>query len=179
MNDDVDERVLVVRAGAGDRQSFAALHASHADGVRRFLLHLGVRPHDLDDAEQEVFLVALSGLSSFAARSTFRTWLYGIAVNVARGMARKHRVTEEPREHPHDDPPAAIAERGELAEALRREIARLSESLREAFVLHHVLEFPSSESSKTLGIPEGTLRRRALEAREILSRRLVRSGACS
>lgn len=176
MNDDVDERALVVRAGAGDRRSFAALHASHADGVRGFLFHLGVRPHDLDDAEQEVFLVALSGLSTFAARSSFRTWLYGIAVNVARGAARKRGPVSEAPDLPIEHSPAEDAQRRELASTLAREIARLPDALREAFVLHHVEAWPAKDSSRALGIPEGTLRRRAFEARALLSARLTRDG---
>lgn len=168
MNEDTAERILVERAGAGDRAAFSALHAAHREGLRRFLFHLAVRQNDLDDAEQEVFLVTLRGLDTFAARSTFRTWIYGIAVNVARTMLRRQRPRVEIEDVPVDVDPAGVEEGRELADRLARAIARLPEPQKEAFVLHHVEDWSFPEVSAALGVPEGTLRRRVFEARASL-----------
>lgn len=168
MNEDTAERILVERAAAGDRAAFAALHAAHREGLRRFLFHLAVRPDDLDDAEQEVFLVTLRGLDTFAARSTFRTWIYGIAVNVARTIVRRARPQSEIEDMAIDSDPASVEEGRELAARLTRAIARLPEPQKEAFVLHHVEDWSFPEVSAALGVPEGTLRRRVFEARDSL-----------
>jgi len=168
MNEDTAERILVERAGAGDRAAFAALHAAHRDGLRRFLFHLAVRQDDLDDAEQEVFLVTLRGLDTYAAKSTFRTWIYGIAVNVARTIVRRARPQSEIEDVPVDSDPASVEEGRELAARLARAIARLPEPQKEAFVLHHVEGWSFPEVSTALGVPEGSLRRRVFEARASL-----------
>src|SRR5947199_6095772 len=45
-------------------------------------------PQDAEDATQEVLIKALTRLSSFEGRSTFRTWLYRIVVNHVLNMKR-------------------------------------------------------------------------------------------
>jgi RNA polymerase sigma factor (sigma-70 family) len=45
-------------------------------------------PHDAEDATQEIFIKAMTRLSSFEERSSFRTWLYRIAVNHVLNMKR-------------------------------------------------------------------------------------------
>jgi len=50
-------------------------------------------PQDAEDATQEVLLKALTGLATFAERSSFRTWLYRIVVNHV--LNRKRGRSEE------------------------------------------------------------------------------------
>jgi RNA polymerase sigma factor (sigma-70 family) len=38
-------------------------------------------PQDAEDATQEILVKALTALSSYEGRSSFRTWLYRIVVN--------------------------------------------------------------------------------------------------
>ena len=69
-----------------------ALYEAHAPFVGRVLQRLtGPGPH-VDELLQEVFVTAWKRASSFEGRSTERTWLYGIAANIARhhrrGLAR-------------------------------------------------------------------------------------------
>lgn len=45
-------------------------------------------PHDAEDATQEILIKAVTRLSSFEGRSTFRTWLYRIVVNHVLNMKR-------------------------------------------------------------------------------------------
>jgi RNA polymerase sigma-70 factor, ECF subfamily len=159
---------LVERARSGDRAAFAALYDRHAKGVRNFVFHLGVRSDDLDDVQQEVFLVVLRSLDTFAARATFRTWLFGVAANAARAAGRRARSGGEAGETAVESNPSRGAEHAELTARLRGAIARLPEPQREAFVLHHVEGWNFADIAAALGAPEGTLRRRALEAREQL-----------
>ena len=94
------------RGMALDRDSSATvgrLYEEHADAVFRALRRWGVRDSAADDALQEVFLIASRKLAEFEGRSTHRTWLFGIALRVARGVrrARSHETIgdEEPEGH--------------------------------------------------------------------------------
>src|SRR5512142_2005157 len=66
---------------------FDRVYEEHFDLVWRALRRHGVRPPELDDAIQEVFVVVHDRLPTFEGRSTLRTWIYGIA----RRVARDHR----------------------------------------------------------------------------------------
>src|SRR5688572_19066717 len=70
-----------VRLGASD---MAAVYEAHFQFVWRCLRSLGVRDDVLDDALQDVFVVVQRKLSQFDGQANLRTWLYGIALRVAR-----------------------------------------------------------------------------------------------
>src|SRR5690349_4809553 len=108
----------------GNSAEFAALYESEFAYVWRNLRRLGVSDAQLDDAAQDVFLVVYRRLGEFEARSTLRTWIFGIVLRVAstyRRTAQRRRTepldegTDE-RELSTDDP----ADRAEAARLLRR-----------------------------------------------------------
>lgn len=166
----------VERAQAGDRYAFAEILARHRDPVRAFLYRLGVTDRDLDDATQEVFLKVVADLSRFERRSTFRTWVFGIALNVSRGLrAARSRVTETIGDDTlgPTEPPDASSLAAELGDRLRASLTRLPSAEREAFVLRHVEEFSVEATAAVLGLPEGTIKRLVHQARQKLMGWLV------
>src|SRR5689334_14306305 len=63
---------------------WSAIYEQHFDTVWQGLRRLGVAESALDDAAQEVFFIAFRRIAEFEGRSTLKTWLYGIALRVAR-----------------------------------------------------------------------------------------------
>ena len=57
--------------------------------IWRLLRRLGVREHAVDDATQQVFLVAAERLSEIAPASE-RSFVFGTALRVCQSMRRKH-----------------------------------------------------------------------------------------
>ena len=55
----------------------------------RVLRRLGVTEASAEDALQDVFFVAWRRRSDFEGRAALRTWLYGIALRVARDYRRQ------------------------------------------------------------------------------------------
>ena len=85
----------------GDKKAFEMLMQRH----EKFLMKVVVRmTRDLDLAEdivQDAFIKSYKRLHLFEGRSSFRSWLYQIALNTARNRFRKYSretLTAEPIE---------------------------------------------------------------------------------
>lgn len=147
-----------------------SIYQEHFDLVWRGLRRLGVAPGSLDDATQDVFLVVHRRLSEFEGRSALQSWIFGIAIHVARYYRRTAaRFTYDESgaacvDGAVDDPSTQIEDR----QALRLVYAaldRLSEAHREIFVLCDVEEMTAAEAAKVLGIPLNTVYSRLRHAR--------------
>ena len=85
---DLEDRALVARARAGSREALEDLIRRHQGWIYNIAVRMLYHPHDAEDATQEILLKAVTRLSSFEGRSSFRTWLYRIVVNHVLNMQR-------------------------------------------------------------------------------------------
>ena len=88
---------LLSRARANDSGAWARLVGLYAPLVAHWCRASGLSPADQDDAIQEVFLAASSGLARFRhdqPGDTFRGWLRGITRNIL--LAHFRRRAQEP-----------------------------------------------------------------------------------
>jgi len=134
---------------------------------------MGVAEADLDDACQEVFLIAHRKLPEFEGRSSPLVWLLGISVRVA--AARRRRV-QNTREVPSEGLPEPAGpevassglERSEARVLLDRMLEGLDEAKRAVFVLYELEELSMPEISELLGCPLQTAYSRLHAARRQL-----------
>lgn len=92
-----DERPGCPASSAPELGSWAEFYEAHFDFIWRSLRRLGVQESSVDDAAQEVFLVVFRRLETFEGRSSLKTWLFGVALRVARRFAqqlRTHKIDE-------------------------------------------------------------------------------------
>lgn len=80
---------LVAAAQGGDRDALEGLISRHRRWIYNIALRMLYHRDDAEDVTQEVLIKAITKLDSFAARSSFRTWLYRIAVNHVLNMKRR------------------------------------------------------------------------------------------
>jgi RNA polymerase sigma factor (sigma-70 family) len=84
-----EDCLLVARARCGESDALEELVRRHQSWIYNIAVRMLCHPQDAQDATQEILIKALTHLSSFEGRSTFRTWLYRIAVrhvlNTKRG----------------------------------------------------------------------------------------------
>src|SRR5881409_3220727 len=85
---DLEDRALVARARSGSREALEELVRRHQGWTYNIAVRMLYHPHDAEDATQEILIKALTRLSSFEGRSSFRTWLYRIVVNHVLNMKR-------------------------------------------------------------------------------------------
>jgi RNA polymerase sigma-70 factor (ECF subfamily) len=163
---------------------FAQVYDAHVDLVWRALRRFGVSEASLEDATQDVFLVVHRRLAEFEGRSSVSTWLYGIAVGVARNHRRtRRRRPEQPTEGVEDE----LVARGASPErsASDRETVRMLDSLlgeldadkREVFVLAELEELTAPEIGAALGLNVNTVYTRLRAARAAFEQALARRRA--
>ena len=121
-------------------RDFDALYEAHVDGVWRLLERFGVPESGLEDAVQDVFIIAHRRLSEFRGDSTVKTWLGGISVRVAkdvrRSLQRKGPIEQldEGMAHPGTQLEEHVQQRQALTQVLRL-LEELEEDQREVLVL--------------------------------------------
>ena len=85
----LEERALVNRIVAGDRESFEELYWLYHQRVFGFALRRVSNPADAEDICQEVFLQIHRSIASYQGRASLSTWIFGIAHNVTCRHYRK------------------------------------------------------------------------------------------
>lgn len=164
-------------AGHRALPSFEELYESHVDFVWRVARRLGVAGGALDDAVQEVFLVAHRRAHEFEGRGTARAWLYGIVRRVARDHRPSRRELLDARGTADAVVLPAALERLERAEAMRTLYALLDElddERREVFVLAELEQIPMPEVAQMLGINVNTAHARLRAARARMEKSIAR-----
>lgn len=180
------EILLIERCQAGDRQAFEEIFYLYRDDVFRFS-YLVVRDTSLaQDVVQEAFLKVFRSIEKFQFRSSFKSWLYRVAVNEAITILRRRKVKEdlEPMPDISNDRAAANATRdwqpeeavleSEERQLLRWAIGQLDPVHRSVVVLKYFHEFSDTEIGAIIGCPPGTVKSRLHRARELLRNTMAR-----
>ncbi len=147
----------------------------HSVYVAAFLRRLGVSDESVDDAVQEVFLVAYTRGGYRAGPASPRTWLGAICIRVA---ANARRATQRRREKQHDGllesapesvAPDAVAEQRQELANVERGLCEMSDIHRLVFLRFAVAGQSCDEIARAMGIPTGTVYSRLHAARNRFS----------
>lgn len=155
----------------GSRADLRTMFEENYAFIWRILRRFGVAPQNVDDAAQQVFLVAARKID-VVDRAKARSFLLGTALRVAAEARRAGaRAREEVRED-LDLVASAAPNPEQLTEkkrALERFDALLDEmpfELRAVFVLYEVEGMSTHDIAPALGLPRGTVASRLRRARE-------------
>jgi len=85
MDEDLD---LINRTLAGERGAFDELVLKYQKPLYSMLYRMVSDHDDASDLLQKTFVRAFKGLGAFERRSSFKTWLYQIAINLAKNIYR-------------------------------------------------------------------------------------------
>lgn len=151
----------------------ATVYEAYFRYVWRCLRSLGVRDSQLEDALQDVFIVVQRRLPEFDGRAAVRTWLYAIALRVARKYRERARrepasleaVREVEPELSTQDASGDHEVESERLVLARRALSALDDDKREIFVLARVEQMSAPEIANVLRIPLNTVYSRLRSAR--------------
>ena len=135
--------------------------------------------HDAQDAFQATFLVLLSRATSIRRRDSLASWLFGVALKVARRARYAvivRRFHERKAAELVENRTLAPDRGSECSAALHAEIARLPEWYREPIVLCYLEGLSTAAAAERLGCAQGTILSRLARGRERLRRRLAQRG---
>lgn len=158
------------------------VYNEHVAMVWRGLRRLGVAEANIEDAVQDVFLVVHRRLSAFEGRSEMKTWLYGIAVRVAkdhrRSQTRQAHKEERLAQFSTLDPsggasPVEAVEQREANQALHSILAQMDDEQREVLVLVDMEELPMREAADALRLNVRTCQRRLRTARAVFEEKVT------
>jgi RNA polymerase sigma-70 factor (ECF subfamily) len=133
---------------------------------------------------QQVLLDAFRALPRYRGMSRLSTWIYSLALRRVADHFRSPKRREVPSGWPGDDSfPAPKSTAGVLApdeQAVRRDedrrvnraLARAAEPERAVLLAYYLGEMSVSEISRTLEIPEGTVKTRLHRGRQMLRKEL-------
>lgn len=157
------------------------LFRENASFIARSLRRLGVPAADVQDALQEVFVVAARKLDVIAEGSG-RAFLYSTAIRVASNARRSGRRAQSLRDEAiHegvqldvDVAPSAeeIVGRRQARAMLDAVLETMSDDMRAVFTLYELEEMTIAEISSLLGVPIGTVGSRLWRAREHFEQQL-------
>ena len=168
---------------------FDALYEEHFDFVWRSVGRLGVDPSAVEDAAQDVFVIAHRRLADFEGRSSVKTWLFGIALRVARDHRRTARrkrshglLTEGEADtaavaDTSTPSPLESASRSEAIERLEAILGELDEDRRAVFILAELEQMSGPEIAEAVGANVNTVYTRLRAARRAFNEAVAQHAA--
>jgi RNA polymerase sigma-70 factor, ECF subfamily len=180
---------LVRGALDGSESAFREIVLRYQRPVYGLIVRMVRDPGRAEELAQDTFVKAFRALHTYDVQRKFSAWLLTIAHHVAIDELRKgNLVTQSLDEMTQDGPerrelidtrsatPAAIAERTELATALRTAIGRLRPEYREVITLRYERDLDYDEIAEITGLPMGTVKSSLHRARKDLAGHLESLG---
>jgi RNA polymerase sigma-70 factor (ECF subfamily) len=159
-----DEELMAAYVG-GDEAAFHELFVRLSPNLLGLFRRQGAQPEDAQDLLQQTFLHLHRARLDFKQGSLVRPWLFTIALNVRRELARK-KVRR--RESVLDQEPAAAAtspsqglEAGEDAARVRASLSALPDAQREVIELHWFQGVAFAEIASIVGASVSAVKVRA------------------
>ena len=175
MNSKDNDSVLIEKIKNGNKMAFNFLMNKYYSRVYASLLSFTKSHEDSQDLTQQTFLKVWQQLKTFRGDSAFFTWVYRIAINLAKNHVssagfKKQKINTSIEDadieiKSFDDAELSLIHEQSLKE-IRIFINNLPESLRTAFTLREQDGLSYEEISKITDTPIGTVRSRIFRARE-------------
>ena len=171
---DIDSE-LIKKAKQGNHGAFNILTSKYYPRVYASIFSFIKSKEDSEDLSQQTFIKVWQQLDSFRGDSAFFTWVYRIAINLAKNFVTSSGFKKQKINTSIEDTEIDISSfndiestviHDESLEEINDYIDTLPESLKTAFVLREV-EGKSYEDIATITqTPIGTVRSRIFRARE-------------
>jgi RNA polymerase sigma-70 factor (ECF subfamily) len=161
----------------GDDTAIAQFIQEYQQGVFRLAISILGDPDEANEATQDTFIAALRALKSYREASTFKAWLYTIALNITRSHLRKRKALKRLQNSltsffrmqlKQSQSLEEITIKNERDAEVWKALEKLGEKHRLPIVLRYYHDLSSSEIAEILKINEGTVYSRLSIARERL-----------
>lgn len=169
---------LAERHRLGDDRAFEAVYRQYLPQVYNLCLRLCHSATDAEDLAQETFIRIYRHLGGFDGRSSLKTWIYRVTLNLCSSRLSRRRLLTLPLRSGDDpdeegvllvDPernPESLSLARDAAERVEAGLRLLQPNFRAAVVLRDLEGFSYEEIAEMLEIHIGTVRSRIARGRE-------------
>jgi len=172
--------VIVRRMQTGDARAFMEIMDEFQPRLSNVIGQMLQDDDETKDVIQETFIRVHRHISTFNFNHQFSTWIYTIALNLARNLLRRHkRIHAEPLEDhqntlfaPNHDP-ATHSSHVKLSSHITVCLSMMPEKYRIAFRMVDMDGRSYTEAAEMLDIPLGTIKSRTNRARIIMRQYLA------
>jgi len=170
-------RAIIIQAAKGNIDAFEIIYNNTSSFVYNIAYRITNNREDAQEIAQDVFLKIYNNLGKFRFKSSFRTWVYRIAVNTSINISKRKTKSRNKTVEYNDTIKINNDNRGELEKKIEKEndekiIASLLNILnpdqRICIVLRNIEGLNYKEIAETLNININTVRSRLKRAREKL-----------
>ncbi len=170
-----EDYALLQEIQRGSEAAFNRLVNRYKNRLFNFVFRMVRTREEAEDLVQETFLRVFQHKNNFDPAYSFSTWIFTIALNLARNFLRRGRKVkflellelEETSEEPTVQPFQAA-----LSPWLEKEIEKLPPRYKAPFLLREVEELSYEEVAEVTGLPTGTVKSRVSRARMMLAKNL-------
>ncbi len=167
---------LIAGCLAGDEACIEVLVRQFEDGVFRLALSVLGDPVEAREIAQETFIAALRSLRAYRDQTSFKAWLFTIALNLSRSRLRKHRsldrlkqtLTSLLRMDAQRPLPEEVVIQNEKERFIWQAVSSMDDKHRIPLVLRYYNDLSVAEIAEMLSVNEGTIHSRLHTARERL-----------
>lgn len=171
------DAAAVARVLQGDPAAFAGI-VERWQGPLVNLAYRFVRDRGrAEEMAQEAFLRAYRGLATWRGDAAFSTWLFAVATNLYRAEIRRIPPLvplDGIAEPAARDGLEATIEAVDRRRLVRRMLHSLPAKYRDAMILFYFHGADVAATSRSLGLPEGTVKARLARGRDMLRSKLSR-----
>ena len=170
-----EDNLLIIKAQNGDEGAFKFLMTKYYPRVYASLFAFTKSREDSEDLTQLTFIKVWQKINSFRGDSAFFTWIYRIAINLAKNhfassASKKDKVNISSDDleidiPSYENPEISLMHKQSL-QNIQSYVKTLPESLKTAFTLREVDGKSYEEISVITNTPIGTVRSRIFRARE-------------
>lgn len=183
---ELSDEDLMERFQAGYEDAFNLLLTRYKDRLHNFLYRYTHDHQDCEDLVQETFYRVYRSRHSYERIAKFSTWMYTIAINLAKSLYKKKKrmttVTIHKDPNDSEDRPMKIEDTDILpddslhekmcVDQLEQALMQLSEDFREVVVLRDIQQLSYEEISEIADLPMGTVKSRINRGRAQLQEML-------
>ena len=150
------------------QQAFSRLYRAKTPHLYQMALRLtGQSPYEAEELIQQMWIVAIRKLESFEWRSTLKTWLTGILINLNREALNK-LVSKKKAEEGLEVTQQHTSHHAQSIYDLELALSTLAKGYRQVIILHDIEGYTHKEISAWLGISEGTSKSQLFQARRAM-----------
>jgi RNA polymerase sigma-70 factor, ECF subfamily len=167
---------LFRRIQNGDMVAFNELVDKYRNRLMNVITRMIHSQEEAEDIVQETFVRVYQHRDSFDFQHCFSTWLYTIALNLARNELRKRKRFKflDIFDLKGNEAEIAVEMKAptNLPQAMKKAIDSLPDKYKMAFILRDIEEQSYEEVAKIMNIPLGTVKSRVNRARAMLRDKL-------